>query len=221
MGQWNSELLKKFIAPAIDVRPEVQLSDLNAEFVEAEHWFTNYFLNSVFTGEFTGENRPYAESIIMRTQFVFSGYSLARSKTLDYADNWRVGAPGIKRYLAAVGVWEGVFLNLQVIYDLQAKWLGAIITGDHDRTRLIANRIKHVSEDIRDGHLPGPGIPMWLDKNGFVTTGPSLTFEEMEAQVRFLSKIANCLSSPAETKVRIATLLGGSSIVDPNPPTPN
>lgn len=215
MGQFNADLLKNYIAPAIDVRPDVRLADLSVEFEQAEHWFANYFLNSVFTGEFSGEMRLYAESIIARIQFVFGGYGLARAKTYDYADKWLVGAPGINRYLAAVREWEGVFINLQIIYDLLAKCFAATVSGREDRARVIANRIKHVSEDIRDGRLVGPGIPMWLSKDGFATTKASMTFEEMEGQVRFLAKVADCLSVPADAKMRFAAL-DSSLANDPN-----
>lgn len=206
MGRFNTDLLKKYIAPAIDLRPDVSLPDLSDEFDQAEHWFGNYFLNSVFTGEFYGEMRPYAESIIARIQFVFFGYQSARIKTQFYADNWKMGAPGISRYLSAISEWEGVFINLQTIYDLLNKCFGSTISGREDQTRLIANRIKHVSEDIRDGHLVGPGVPMWLTKDGFATICHTITFEQMAAQVRFLAKIADCLSVPAEAKQRFIAL---------------
>lgn len=215
MGQFNQDLLKNFIAPAIDVKPEVRLADLSVEFEQAEHWFAQYFLNSVFTGQFSGEMRLYAESIIARIQFVFGGYRSARVKTYDYADKWRVGAPGINRYLAAVGEWEAVFVNLRIIYDLLEKWVAATFSDREDRARLIANRIKHVSEDIRDGRLAGPGLPMWLTKDGFATIKASMTFEEMEEQVRFLAKVADCLSVPADAKKRFA-VLDSSLAGDPN-----
>ena len=150
--------------------------------------------------------RLYTESIIARIQFVFGGYGVARAKTYDYADKWKPGAPGVSRYLAAVGEWEGVFINLQVIYDLLGNCFGANISGREDRARLIANRIKHVSEDIKCGKLNGPGLPMWLTKDGFATISASMTFEEMEGQVRLLAKVADCLSVPADAKNRFATL---------------
>jgi hypothetical protein len=186
MIQFNVDLLKKFIAPAIDEKPEAHLPDLSADFEQAEHWFNRYFLSSIFTGEFSGETRLYTESIIARIQFAFGGYISARVKTHDYADKWHKGAPGISRYLAAVSEWESVFINLQVIYDLLAKCFGVSISGREDRARRIANRIKHVSEDISDGRLKGPGIPMWLTKSGFATIRSSMTFEEMVGQIRFL-----------------------------------
>jgi hypothetical protein len=206
VAQFNIDLLKKFIAPAIDEKPEVRLADLSAEFKEAERWFSQYFLNSVFTGEFSGEMRPYAESIVARIQFVFGGYGVARAKTYDYADKWKLGAPGIIRYLAAVGEWEGVFINIQVIYDLLGKCFGSTISGREERTRWIANRIKHSAEDIECGKLNGPGLPLWLTKEGFATIRASMTFEEMEGQVRFLAKVADCLSVPADSKNRFAAL---------------
>lgn len=48
MYQFNTDLLKKFIAPQIDELPNVTLPDLHAEFEQAKAWMQNYFLKSVF-----------------------------------------------------------------------------------------------------------------------------------------------------------------------------
>lgn len=208
MVGFNTELLKKFIAPQIDEMPNVTLPDLSNEFEVAEAWLQQYFLSSVFQGEFPEKTRPYAESIIARIQMTFAGYQAGRSKTLAYAEMWTIGNPGVGRYLAALGEWEGVFLNLQVIYDLLDKFIGVTYSagGREDRTRLIANRIKHVSEDIQGGKLLGPGLPMWLKQDGFATIKTSVTFEELGQQVRLLAQIADCLSLPSQAREKFAEL---------------
>lgn len=208
MASFNTELLKKFIAPRIDEFLIVTLPDLSTEFEVAEAWMQQYFLSSVFQGEFTGETRLYVETIISRIQMTFAGYQAGRTKTLAYLEKWTAGNPGIGRYLAAIGEWEGVFLNLQVIYDLLGKFLGATYSaGDReDRARIIANRIKHVSEDIQGGKLLGPGMPMWLTPDGFATLKASVTFDELGQQVRFLAQIADCISLPSQARARFAEL---------------
>lgn len=102
---------------------------------------------------------------------------------------WFVGNSGVGRYLAAIRDWEGVFINLQVIYDLLGNFIGVTYSvGDReDRARLIANRIKHVSEDIRGGKLLEPGMPMWLTQDGFATIKVSVTFAKLGEQVRLLA----------------------------------
>jgi hypothetical protein len=209
VAQFNTDLLKKYIAPAIDVKPNFSLPDLTEEFEACEEWMQQYFLSSVFQGEFTGETKLYSESIIARIQIVFSGYQEARLRTVTYVDQWRIGNPGVGRYLSAVGEWESVFLNLQVLLDLYAKFFSATYSkGDkEDRVRVIANRIKHVSEDIRDGKLTSTGMPMWLTKDGFATFEATLTFEEIAKQVRFQAQIADCLSLPSQAKEKFAALL--------------
>jgi hypothetical protein len=215
MSQFNVDLLKKFIAPAIDERPEVNLSDLSLEFEQAESWFAQYFLSSIFQGEFKGRTKLFAESYIARSYFVFSGYKSARIRTIEYAEKWRIGAPGINRYLSAVAEWEMVFLNMQTLYDILTKWFEARISGREDRTRLIGNRIKHVSEDILEGKLTENGVPLWLTRKGFATRQAEMTFEEMEGQVRVLAKIAECLSVPSEAKQKFSAL-DASLAGDPN-----
>lgn len=208
MTSFNTELLKKFIAPRIDELPDVTLPDLHTEFEAAEAWMQQYFLSSILQGAFTGETRIYAESIIARIQITFSGYQAGRTKTLAYAEKWVAGNPGIGRYLGAIGEWEGVFLNLQVIHDLLSKFMGATYSdgGREKRAWIIANRIKHVSEDIRDGRLLGPGMPLWFTQSGFATIGASVTFDELGHQVKFLAMIADCLSMPTKARERFAEL---------------
>jgi hypothetical protein len=206
MTQFNVDLLKKFIAPALDERPEVNLPDLSVEFEQAESWFAQYFLSSIFQGEFTGQTKVFAESYIARSYFVFNGYKSARIRTIEYAEKWRIGAPGINRYLSAVAEWEMVFLNLQILYDILAKWFEARISGREDRTRQIGNRIKHVSEDILEGNLTESGVPLWLTRTGFATRKVEMTFKEMEGQVRVVAKIAECLSAPSQAKQKFSAL---------------
>jgi hypothetical protein len=208
MAQFNTDLLKKYIAPKIDELPDVTLPDLRSEFEDAEAWMQQYFLSSVFEREFVGKNRLYAESIIARIQMTFAGYQEGRTKTHEYAQKWIDGNPGIGRYLAAIREWESVFINLQVIYDLLGKFMGVTYSaGDREeRARLIANRIKHVSGDIEDGKLLGPGVPMWLTRDGFATIKVSMTFDELGQQVRMLALIANCLSQPSQARQRFAEL---------------
>ena len=147
----------------------------------------------------------------------FAGYQAGRTKTLAYAEKWTSGNPGISRYLAAIGEWEGVFLNLQVLYDLMSKFMGMEYTvGDReDRTRIIANRIKHVSEDIQAGKLLGPGLPLWLTQDGFATYKCSVTYEELGEEVRFLAQVADCLSLPSQAREKFAEL-DAKLINDPN-----
>jgi hypothetical protein len=204
----NTEILKKYIAPAIDEKPDLTLPDLTEEFEASKAWMQQYFLSSVFHGEFTGVMKLYAESIIARIQIVFSGYHEARSRTILYVDHWRIGNPGIGRYLAAIGEWESIFLNLQILFDLKIKFLGATLSPGEkeDRVRKIANRIKHVGEDIQDGKLMSVGMPMWLTKSGFAANNATLTYEEMGEQVRFMAQIADCLSLPSQAQDKFAAL---------------
>jgi len=208
VGRFNIDLLKEWVAPEIDIRPEENISDLNDEFEHAQHWFQQYFLSSVFNGAFTGETRLYATNIIYRVQLTFEAYHLSRNKTLEYAENWKIGAPGINRYLAMVSAWEAVFLNLQHIYDLLKNFFEMTMSAGsrEKRTWQIANRIKHGAEDISQGKIAAPAIPMWITKDGFATHNTSVTFEELSDQVRILAKIADALSKPSEAKARFEAL---------------
>lgn len=209
MAQFHPDLHKKFIAPHLDAKPQILLPDLSSKFEAAEKWMQQYFLSSIFQGEFRGQSKAYAESLIARIQMVFAGYMTARAKSIAYTDAWKPGSPGIGRYLTMIGAWEIVFANLQVIYDLLSKFLDTSLSedGPEDRSRIIGNRIKHVSEDIRDGKLVGPGLPLWLIPHGFETAGAMVTFEELVSQVRFLAQVADCLATPSQAREKLAALL--------------
>lgn len=208
MTDWNPEILKQYIAPRIDEKPELVLPNLEETFATSETWMQAYFMSSVFHGEFQGYTKLYAESILARSQIMFAGYRAARLKTINYVDHWRLWQPGIGRYLSAVGEWEGVFINVQIIYDLYQKcWQTDFPKdGKEDRTHLIANRIKHGSEDIRDNKMSATGMPMWLTKHGFATIDPTVTYSEIGQIVRFVAQIADCLSAPSEMNNKVLKL---------------
>ena len=192
----------------MDERPNIELPDLSAEFAAAGVWMQQYFLSSIFHCEYSGQSKLYAESIIARIQMIFASYQSGRTKLQDYANGWAPGQPGISRYLAAIAEWESVFLNLQIIYSLFAKYLGMTFTvGDREnRSRMIANRIKHVSEDIEKGKVEFVGLPLWLEKNGFGTNKANVTFHEICEEVRLLALFADCLSIPSKARERFAEL---------------
>lgn len=136
---------------------------------------------------------------MFRTQIALRAYTEARAKTLECVGAFHPGRPASVTYFEAVSHWETVILNIQIVLDLHLKVIdpNGVETGDAERIRLIANRIKHFAEDIKKGRNSGDlTLPMWLQSDRLVTRVAEVTFEEIAENLREMGKAADILQNP-------------------------
>ena len=203
MVQYSSALLNRNIAPGIAEFASADIPDLRPAFPEAEHWLANHFLNTLFGPNFTGSFRQYAINMLSRAQAQFALYHQAREATQTYLEKSTHQSPAIRRYYAAIILWESCFLNLQIFVDLYTKAVAkdAFEPGDgsdDQRAYDIANNIKHWGGLLKSNkHSDEHTIPMWLSNTGFHTYAHSLTYAELSAITTEVAKAANELQNPA------------------------
>lgn len=195
MIQFSDKILSHYFGD-FSGKPRLELADLRQDFPRSDQWSAIFAINSNLFRKFNSKYEPLICSLLFRTEILFASYHVARSKLIDYVENWQMGNPGFFRYSTAIGASEAVFFNIQIVYDLSTNGLGTTIDGIEGETRSIGNRIKHVTEDIVSGKLSTPGRPLWLSEDHFCTISKRVSYLELSEQVRMLANLADAFSNP-------------------------
>ncbi len=202
MAQWNPALLNRLLAPGIAEFSICEIPDFRETHKESQHWLANHFLNNVFHGEFSANNRQFAVNLIFRAQACFSLYHGARDSTMQFIAESAKHNPKTKLYFAAIANWEACFLNHQIFIDVLSKMIGNNIFEPNDnspeqRAYEMANTIKHWGGAIkRNEHHVNDTIPMWLNNDGFSTRDYNVSYVEFGELVNDMAKVANDLQDP-------------------------
>ena len=203
MISWNPELLDKHIAPEISKFTEASIPDLQKDFEQSKYWLTNHFLNNSLRRPFKTPTKQYVQNFIFRAEVLFRLFHEARESTLDYLEENNPNNPAVSKYYRAISIWETVFLNWAVAFDLVIKLNDnkkLFESGDNsqeERLHLIQNEIKHCGGSILGGHwTEASTIPIWLTNTGISSHRNSITFDEITELVKEVAKFANEIQDP-------------------------
>ena len=183
MIQFSAELLGRGYAPNINDFRTAAIPDLTEVIVERK-WLQNHFLNTILISLESSDYDPFRARFVIcafRARSALVAYDRAKASCEAFFDTFIDGNPAVGDYFDAVAQWEGVVLHLYHVVDIFRQANGT----DHDesnveaRLRSVANRIKHVAEDIPKVAHEGLTIPMWLSNNGLETSKASVTYEEI------------------------------------------
>lgn len=200
---WNPDLLNRYVAPSIAEFSEASIPELELEGEKVEHCMANYFLNSVFRGEYAGPLRQFAFNIIYRAQACFESYHDASIQTRDFLVKSSPRSPKTLTYYRALRAWENCFLNLQTFVDLINRAVKMQVFQQDDgspeqRAYAIANSIKHWGHSIARGeHNDDDTVPVWLTNDGFVTRSSKLSYDELAGLLREAAKVVEDLRDPS------------------------
>jgi hypothetical protein len=203
MPQFSPDVLNRNVAPGIAEFTTAEIPDLRPEYPQAEHWLSNHYLNTLLGPNYAGEFRQYAISMLCRAQAEFALFHQAREVTLDYLRNSTLHNPSVRRYYAAIALWESCLLNYQIFLDLYVKATGtqAFARGDgseEQRAYDIANAIKHWGSFINSTRRHDDyTIPMWLSNHGFHSHDLALSYGEFTAVTREVATAAYELQNPS------------------------
>jgi hypothetical protein len=215
-GQFNHALLGRLIAPEISDFTSAVVPDLSRSFPECEHWIPNYFLNSVFTGNFPGKWRVYAQNLIYRAQNCLFEYERARQLTIGFLSKTTPGRPATAVYFRMLSAWETSLLNFSIATDTfrhMNEGTGVFSSKDgskYQRAYDLANEVKHYGDTLskypdfsdagdllpEDDKAPN-AIPLWLTNIGFRSSHHELSFEEYGKVVCDVCEVADKLRNPA------------------------
>lgn len=215
-GQFNHALLGRLIAPEISNFTSASVPDLSESFPESDHWIANYFLNSVFTGNFSGKWRVYAQNLIYRAQNCLFEYERARQLTSEFLATTTPGKPATRSYFRMLSAWETSLLNFSIATDIfrhMNQGTGVFASKDgsaYQRAYDLANEVKHYGLTIsnhpdfsktgdllpQDDQAPH-AIPLWLTNFGIRSNHHELSFDEYSKAVSDVCEVAGKLCNPA------------------------
>lgn len=203
MVSWNSKLLEKHIAPGISDFTDADIPDLQDDYEQSSYWLTNHFLNNALRTSFKVPVKQYVQNYIFRAEVLFRLFHDARGATLDYLDGNDPFNPRVSRYYKAISIWETVFLNWAVAFDLIVKLNGntkLFTKGDgsvEERAHEMQNEIKHCGGSIFGGHWTETStIPIWLNNTGISSHNYQISFSELSGLVSEIANLANELQDP-------------------------
>ena len=199
---FNWELLDELVATDISRFAEVDIPELHHP--QAEHWPSNYFLNSAARTAFTTPAREYAFTFIRRVTAAFDEYKLADEATRHFVERRAAGEQPIRTYWSALHHWEQcVALAWQAI-EVWRKVTGlkAFDAGDgsaEERLNLTYNRSKHTDNAIAAAQMPSIGpLAMWLANEGLRTTECLLKWSELHDVLSELGEAADLFADPEQ-----------------------
>lgn len=203
MVSWNTELLEKNIAPGISDFTEADIPDLQADYEQSAYWLANHFLNNAFRSSLKAPDKQYVQNYLFRAEVLFRLYHEAKDATLDYLVGNDPLNPRVSRYYKAISIWETVFLNWAVAFDLIVKINGGtklfikLEGSKEERLHNMQNEIKHCGGRIFGGDWTETStIPIWLTNTGISSHNSKLTFIEISELVTEVAKLANKLQDP-------------------------
>lgn len=127
----------------------------------------------------------------------------AREATIDYLNGNDPYNPRVSRYYKAISIWETVFLNWAVAFDLIVKLNGnkkLFVKGkgsEEERAYEIQNEIKHCGSSIFGGHWTETStLPIWLTNTGISTHLNKISFNEISSLVIETAIFADELQEP-------------------------
>lgn len=203
MLQYNPDILNRNVAPGIADFSMADIPDLRADFVQAEHWLSNHYLNTLLGPNYKGAFRQYAINMIFRAQAQFELYHKARDQTAVFLAKSPLHNPAVKYYYQAINLWESCLLNYQMFTDLYTKAVGMNVFlkddgSEEQRAYDLANAVKHWggrinSQARQDDH----NIPLWMSTFGLHSVKHKLAWTELAAITREVAKTADVLENPA------------------------
>jgi hypothetical protein len=201
----NSQLLDKYIAPGISIFTRATIPDLVDRFPQAAHWVENYFINTYFRARDPDDMRQLFVAFFRHAQLAVSAYTDARNLTLEYLDGNDPDYPKINEYYVAIARWEHFTIESSILLATFKHIVndrnGAFTKGDgslEDRLTHLANKVKHIGDDIRNKKLyrGTDSIPLWLSDVGLNGADTHVSYAEASQFLEDVAKFANEAQSP-------------------------
>jgi hypothetical protein len=205
------EILDKWIAPGVSDFTRAVIPDPAGKYPEAEDWSANFFLNSLnpIGYEYGLRQRQLVIGFLRRAQLAVAAYTAARRLTLEYLEGHNPLSPQIREYYAAVARWEHFAIESSILIDLFVHiddGHKVFKKGDRsieDRLYHLANKVKHIGDDIRNRGLYGTtdSIALWLSNDGlngldFDGTKLQVTYAEASQFLDDVARIADKIQNP-------------------------
>jgi hypothetical protein len=202
MAMFSWYALEQGLAPGIGKFEKAEIPDGSLLAGQAEHWISNFFLNSTLRGKFAQPFQTYVFNFLRRGRQAFAEHARARELTLAFLEGNRQSA---SKYVDALSHWEAFVGQSWHAYQLLAKPLGTKMfeRGDGsqaERLSAIYNAMKHVESRIENGQiLDGATVPVWLENEGLRSVDCLFAFSETSEVLGEIAKWGHALMDPLTT----------------------
>lgn len=202
-GVWTDQVLNENVAPKFRDFTTAAIPDLRSEFPLVEHWFTDYFLNTVLGQRFKAGHHQLALGIIRRAQNAFLAFHDARERTALFLSSTTLFKPETRLYFNAVDRWESFVLQVAMAIDLLVAFGdGTPVFTKKDGSReerlyTMANQLKHHASCIASAQAPPDHtVPLWLSNEGLNSFDCLVTYYDAAGVLRELANAAETLKDP-------------------------
>lgn len=192
MAHFSNYTKDKFLAPEVSKFTQADIPDMSLYDPQSEHWFANFFLNSVLRGAWKPPFNAYVYNYLRRAEAAFSEHARARTATLTFLES---GNQAIVKYTVSLLHWETylgqcwhAYRTLQKAFNIERLYE----SGQHsveERLNVLYNQMKHVESRIENGQMiAGASVPVWLTNNGLQSVDASLSFSETGEVLKDIAK---------------------------------
>lgn len=185
--------LNTYVAQELgDIRTPVAQS-VRDEFPNLENWIASFIIKSIFHFTVPANQTALAFALMRRAQAAIEEYHEACAALALVARRERT----IGSYFKALRKLESTVTMLYQAYDYGRKALSVKLfeSGDgtpYQRLNAIYNRSRHPDvTQLPPGHLH----PVWARNDGIYTDGTKLEYQEIEALLREIGRIAESIAN--------------------------
>ena len=195
----------EFMATDASGFTEAAVPEIGSTHPGSKHWVSNYFLNSVFRGQYGSPTRELVAVLLRRVTIAFEEYDLAKARTDEFVQRRLDGQQPMRVYLSALHHWEQC---VAAAWQAVAAWTK--LTGEQafepdadspsaeERLNHLYNGSKHTdSKIVTPGQMPESGpLAVWLTNEGLRSVEHLLTWSELAEVLDELAKAADLLQDP-------------------------
>jgi hypothetical protein len=199
---WNMSnySLDTFVAQELSQLTECNAPDLSKEFEQAEHWITNFIMNSMFSFNVDQLTRSYIFMIVRRAQMGIAEYNLGRLLLLDYT----AGPPEqVSLYFRSLFHFENAAALFYQSYDITRHVRNDKPFQRNDGSPLDRlNKLYNSSKHTTPSQIPATHIhAVWLTNDGLSDKDVSLAWDEFSDIIRDVCTFANALTNPQSKQI--------------------
>ncbi len=191
--------LDKFVAPKLSELTECNIPDMSNHFGQADHWVTNFILNSILRIPVEPKPKQYIIFFLRRAEAAFREYQNARRTLVAYV---KYGREKGSVYFEALFHVEICIAQMWQAFDQTTKFTKNA-SGENDKLyergdgsvyeRL--NSLYNISRHIGSNIPEDSNLPIWLTNESVEARDTKISFSELAKLLGEIGDWADKLSN--------------------------
>ena len=185
-----------FISPNLSQLTECNAPDLASRFPNAESWFVNFILNSMYGHPIGEEGRKFCYLFLRKAEAAFINYGLARAALEEFIGSLTDGNRRLVPYFRALHFFEAtlaVWQTFQIFSRISnEKYYQKGDGSDYEKL----NNLYNISRHTNPAGLPPKRLhAIWITNNGLETEDFLLPFNALEKLMIEVGDLAESIAS--------------------------